>query len=96
MWLAISLKATRTVEAKLELCILGVCMEVKNRYQGTHYCFADFHTELMDLFWIFFCGIGNSNAELQVGWVYYQLHREVIIHIEHNVVAITYMSVRLP
>lgn len=71
-------------------------MEVKNRYQGIHNCFADHHAELMDLFWLFFCGIGNSNAELQVGWVYYQLHREVIIHIKDDVVAITQTVVRLP
>ena len=50
----------------------------------------------MDLFRILFAVIGNSNVELQVGWVNPQLHREGIIRMKQNVVAVTYISVRLP
>ena len=67
--LAISLETSWTVEAQLELCLLGVLMEVKNRFQCVHNCLANLHAELMDLCWLFFFVVSNCNAKLQVGWV---------------------------
>ena len=52
-------------------------MEVKNSFLSVHNYLESCHAKLMEgLLWLFF--VGNWNAELQVGWVNYQLHREEI------------------
>ena len=95
MWLAISLGAAWTVEAELELCLPCVLMEVKNGFHYVHNCFANFHTEVMNLLWFFYV-FYNCNAELQISHVNDQLHWEGAIRMEQDVVAIMYISVRLP
>ena len=71
-------------------------MEAKNRFECVHKCLVNLHAELMDLLWVFLFVVGNSNVKLQVGWVNPQLHREDTICVKQDVVAVTYISVRLP
>ena len=88
MGLAISLETTWAVEAKLELCLPCVLMEVKYRFQSVHNCLTNLHTELVDLLW-FFLVIANFNTEIKISWVYYHLHREQTIREKQDVVAVT-------
>ena len=81
MGLAVTLKVAWTVESLLELCFLCVLMK------------ANLHAEIMDLSWLFFV-VGICNVKLKVGWVDSQLHQEDTM--EQDVVAITYVLVRLP
>ena len=94
--LAIRLETSWTVEAQLELGFLCVFMEAKNRFQCVNNCPANLHAELVDLLWLFFSVFGNFNLKLQVGWVNYQINWEDTICLKQDVVAITYISVRLP
>ena len=89
MKLSITLKATWAVKPYLELCVLCVLMEAKNRFHCVHNCLANLHAEFVDILWLFFVVIGSSNLKLQVGRVNYQLHRKDTIHSEQDVIAIT-------